>query len=156
LRVSLHLCLKGFARGLTRERADEGAQAMIDRVIGRPASRPACLSPPPVWCSSSFGHDTPALFEHRMPARILAHWNWPALSAAPNASPPTGEWPWQCDDLRYNFRQSTAASSLTVVIREPLRRERNDQKVKAQGETNRGLRPPIRLLHIGRCEGSCE
>jgi hypothetical protein len=26
-------------------------------------------------------------------------WHLAALSAAPNASPPTGEWPWQRDDL---------------------------------------------------------
>ena len=30
--------LNGLARGLTRERADEGTQAMIDRVIRRPAT----------------------------------------------------------------------------------------------------------------------
>ena len=65
LRVSLHLCLKGLARGPMRERADEETQAMIDRVIGRPASRPAYLSSPLAWCSSSFGHDTPALIERR-------------------------------------------------------------------------------------------
>lgn len=156
LRVSLHFCLKGLARGLTRERADEGTQAMIDRVIGRPAGRPACLSPPPAWCSSSFGHDTPDLLERRIRARILVHRNWAALSAAPNASPPTDEWPWQRDDVRYNFRDLHRTIFGRVVIREPLRRERNDQGSENEGETNRGLRPPIRLLHIGRCEGSCE
>jgi hypothetical protein len=59
--------IKGLARGLTRERADESTQTMIDRVIGRPTRRPAWLSSPPAWCSSSFGHDTPALIERRCP-----------------------------------------------------------------------------------------
>jgi hypothetical protein len=54
---------KRLARGLTRQRADEGTQAMIDQIVGCPASRPACLSSPPAWYSSSFGHDTPAHVE---------------------------------------------------------------------------------------------
>ena len=62
-----------------------------------------------------------------MPARILVYWNWAALSAAPNASPPTGEWPWQWDDMRYNFRNVDRSIFGRVVTREPLRRERNDQ-----------------------------
>jgi hypothetical protein len=64
LRVSLDVRLKGVARGLTRERADEGPQAMIDRAIGGPAICPTRLSSPSA-CSSSFGHDTPALIERR-------------------------------------------------------------------------------------------
>ena len=119
--------LKGLARGLTRERADKGTQAMIDQVVARPASTPACLSSPPAWCSS-FGHDTPALLERRMPARMLVDWNWAALSAAPNAiNTDRAKWPWRWDDLRYNFRNVHRSIFVTVVIREPLRRERNDQ-----------------------------
>jgi hypothetical protein len=124
LRLGLHMRIKGLARGLTRERADESTQAMIDRIIGSPASWPACLSSPAAWYSSSFGHDTPAHVERRCVCDSFYFAG--STQCGSERITLTGEWPWQRDDQEEN-----------------------------QGETNRDLRPPIRFLHIGRCEGSC-
>ena len=42
-----------------------------------------------------------------------------------------------------------------IATREPLAREQTTKEKIIKEKTNRDLRPPVRSLRIGRCEGSC-
>jgi DnaK suppressor protein len=53
---------------------------------------------------------------------------WAPLSTAPNTSPLTGEWPWQCDDLRYTFRNVHRSTLVRVATREPLAGEQTTKE----------------------------
>jgi len=53
----------------------------------------------------------------------------------------------------FYFAGSTECGSERITLTREQPWQRDDQEVN-QGETNRDLRPPIRVLHIGRCEGT--
>jgi hypothetical protein len=88
--MALHFRLEHFTRGLTREGAHESAQvivhARIDLVVRVSANALPFPSPPRPFCSSSFGHDTPAHVERRCRFTYSFCCGWAALSAAPSAS----------------------------------------------------------------------
>jgi hypothetical protein len=150
--VTLQLRLEQLARSLAGKRTDKGAQRVVTirlELVSRVRASTRPMFPPPLApMPSSFGHDTPVERRYRLRVLVLL---WMGTECGSDASSldrhvaVTVATSTTClrTDLRLDLRPKR--SPIGRRFRGRVVERRDDQEVKLERETNRGLRPAIRV-----------